>query len=297
MKEPIIEFVKYLQLERRYSIHTVNAYSRDLTQFNEFLNNIHLINIEEADFAQIREWVVYLNSNEISNRSINRKISSLKSFYKYHLIRHNIEVNPAAKINVLKTEKSLPVFIEEKGMDMLFEEIIFPDDYLGVFSRTILQLFYNTGMRVEELVNLKTLDVDFSKLSLKVLGKRNKERLIPISKEMANQLQLYLNYRDNEGLNTLKSEGNLFLTQNGNKIYKKLVYRQVNYYLGLVTTNSKKSPHVLRHTFATHLLNKGADLNAIKEILGHASLSATQIYTHNSIEKLKNVYKQAHPKA
>ncbi len=297
MKDPILEFIKYLQLERRYSLHTINAYNRDLSQFNEFLINIHLINIEKADFAQIREWIVYLHSNEISNRSINRKISSLKSFYKYHLTRHNIDVNPAAKINVLKTEKSLPVFIEEKSMEMLFEDIVFPDDYLGVFSKTILMLFYNTGMRVEELVNLKTLNVDFVKLQLKVLGKRNKERLIPISIDMANQLQSYVDFRDSEVLNTTKSEGNLFLTQNGNKLYKKLVYRQVKYYLSLVTTNSKKSPHVLRHTFATHLLNKGADLNAIKEILGHASLSATQIYTHNSIEKLKNVYKQAHPKA
>ncbi len=296
MNKEIQDFTKYIQLERRYSIHTVEAYNRDLNQFQEFLNQIYLINIVKAEYPQIREWVVYLNNQEISNRSINRKITTLKSFYKYQLISQNIEVNPASKVNVLKTEKKLPEFVDEENMDFLLEKVEFTDDYIGVLSKTILDLFYGTGMRVEELVNLKHKNVDKVNLQVKVLGKRNKERIIPISKQLMQQLTLYSNYR-NESISNAESSEYLFLTKNGNKIYKKLVYRQVNYYLSLVTTSSKKSPHVLRHTFATHLLNKGADLNAIKEILGHASLSATQIYTHNSIEKLKNVYKQAHPKA
>ena len=296
MNKEIQDFTKYIQLERRYSIHTVEAYNRDLNQFQEFLDQIHFINIVKAEYPHIREWVVYLNNQEISNRSINRKITTLKSFYKYQLISQNIEVNPASKVNVLKTEKKLPEFVDEENMDFLLEKVEFTDDYIGVLSKTILDLFYGTGMRVEELVNLKQKNVDKVNLQVKVLGKRNKERIIPVSNQLMQQLILYSDYR-NESISNAESSEYLFLTKNGNKIYKKLVYRQVNYYLSLVTTSSKKSPHVLRHTFATHLLNKGADLNAIKEILGHASLSATQIYTHNSIEKLKNVYKQAHPKA
>jgi len=296
MNKEIQDFTKYIQLERRYSIHTVEAYNRDLNQFQEFLDQIHFINIVKAEYPHIREWVVYLNNQEISNRSINRKITTLKSFYKYQLISQNIEVNPASKVNVLKTEKKLPEFVDEENMNFLLEKVEFTDDYIGVLSKTILDLFYGTGMRVEELVNLKQKNVDKVNLQVKVLGKRNKERIIPVSNQLMQQLILYSNYR-NESISNAESSEYLFLTKNGNKIYKKLVYRQVNYYLSLVTTSSKKSPHVLRHTFATHLLNKGADLNAIKEILGHASLSATQIYTHNSIEKLKNVYKQAHPKA
>ncbi len=296
MENSINIFINYLKLERRYSGHTTDAYERDLSQFDEFVKTIHLINILDADFYQIREWIVELNKNEISNRSINRKITSLRSYYKYHLSRNNIELNPAAKINVLKTEKNLPVFIEEDSMDYLFNDIEFTDDYMGILSKTILDLFYGTGMRAAELVNIKVLDISFDAMQVKVLGKRNKERIIPISIIIIEQIKLYLLERANV-VNDTKSEEYLFLTKKGNKIYKKLVYRQVNYYLSLVTTSSKKSPHVLRHTFATHLLNKGADLNAIKEILGHASLSATQIYTHNSIEKLKDVYKNAHPKA
>ncbi len=296
MNKEIQDFIDYIQLERRYSVHTVSAYSVDIEQFQLFLNENYSINIVDSDFANIRAWIVSLNSQKISNRSINRKISSLKSFYKYHLICQNIDVNPATKVNVLKTEKKLPVFVEEDKMEYLFDELKFSEDYMGVFSKTILDLFYGTGIRVEELVNLKEIDVDTDKLQIKVLGKRNKERIIPISNTVAQQIKLYITLKK-EVISNAKMSEFLFLTKNGNKVYKKLVYRQVNYYLSLVTTNSKKSPHVLRHTFATHLLNKGADLNAIKEILGHVSLSATQIYTHNSIEKLKNVYKQAHPKA
>jgi len=296
MNNEIRSFIKYIQFERRYSIHTVEAYARDLNQFQLFLEPIHLINIVEANFTQIREWVVYLNAQEISNRSINRKITTLKSFYKYHLINQKIEINPATRVNVLKIEKKLPEFVDEENMAFLLDELQFPEDYMGVLSKTILDLFYGTGMRVEELVNIKSKYVDNVNLQLKVLGKRNKERIIPVSSRLMQQIREYVKVR-NENISDAESSEYLFLTIKGNKIYKKLVYRQVNYYLSLVTTSSKKSPHVLRHTFATHLLNKGADLNAIKEILGHASLSATQIYTHNSIEKLKNVYKQAHPKA
>jgi len=296
MNKDILDFINYIQLERRYSAHTVEAYKRDLSQFQLFLEENNKGSILNATFNLIREWIVYLNSNSISNRSINRKITSLKSFYKYHLICNNIDVNPVKRVNVLKTEKKLPVFVEEEKMEILFDDIDFPDNYKGVISKTIIDLLYGTGLRVEEFVNIKLKDVDFVNQQIKVLGKRNKERIVPISNTVIRQIQIYLDRRS-EIISDAKSSEYLFLTEKGNKIYKKFVYRQVNYYLSLVTTSSKKSPHVLRHTFATHLLNKGADLNAIKEILGHASLSATQIYTHNSIEKLKNVYKQAHPKA
>lgn len=296
MSNSINEFIDYLKFERRYSHHTTDAYLNDLTQFHTFLTELFDIKIIEADFTMIRAWIVHLNSNEISNRSINRKITSLKSFFKYHISLEIISINPAAKINVLKTEKKLPVFIEEKNMEDLFEKVEFTNDYNGVLAKTILELFYATGIRVSELVNLKISGINFTSQQIKVLGKRNKERIIPISGELIKLINKYIDFRESIVSGT-KSEDYLFLTQKGKKIYKKLVYRQVIYYLGLVTTASKKSPHVLRHTFATHLLNKGADLNAIKEILGHASLSATQVYTHNSIEKLKNVYKQAHPKA
>ncbi|MCK5846799.1 MAG: tyrosine-type recombinase/integrase [Bacteroidales bacterium] len=296
MNKEILDFINYIQLERRYSVHTVDAYRSDLEQFQMFISEIYSDNILKADFAKIRDWIVYLNRQGISNSTINRKITTLKSFFKFHLISQNVDSNPATKINVLKTEKKLPVFVEEDNMEFLLDEVEFPDDYMGVFSKTILDLFYGTGIRVEELVNIKEKDVDHDRVQLKVLGKRNKERIIPISNNVLLQIDKYISLKK-EVVNSAKSSEYLFLTKNGDKVYKKLVYRQVNYYLSLVTTNSKKSPHVLRHTFATHLLNKGADLNAIKEILGHASLSATQIYTHNSIEKLKNVYKQAHPKA
>lgn len=292
----IKQYIDYIKLERRYSIHTINAYSADLLQFSDYVELIYSINILESEFAMIRSWLVNLNSNDISKRSINRKITSLRSFYKYHLSRHNIETNPVTKVSLLKTDKKLPVFVEEAGMENLLNDIEFPDTYNGQLDRTIIELFYSTGIRLSELVNLRNDQIDWGAQQMKVLGKRNKERIVPLTNPMIAQLKLYNSHKYKE---IKKAENDIyyFLTKNGKKIYDKLVYRKIKLYLGLVTTISKKSPHVLRHTFATHLLNKGADLNAIKEILGHASLAATQVYTHNSIEKLKNVYKQAHPRA
>lgn len=292
----IKQYIDYIKLERIYSIHTINAYSADLLQFSDYVELIYSINILESEFAMIRSWLVNLNSNDISKRSINRKITSLRSFYKYHLSRHNIETNPVTKVSLLKTDKKLPVFVDEEGMENLLNDIEFPNTYEGHLDRTIIELFYSTGIRLSELVNLRNDQIDWGAQQLKVLGKRNKERIVPLTNPMITQLKLYNNHKNKE-IKNRENDIYYFLTKNGKKVYDKLVYRKIKLYLSLVTTISKKSPHVLRHTFATHLLNKGADLNAIKEILGHASLAATQVYTHNSIEKLKNVYKQAHPRA
>jgi integrase/recombinase XerC len=294
--ETITQYIDYIKLERRYSSHTVQAYENDLKQFRQFISDLYKQDIIEASYSVIRAWIVYLNSNNISKRSINRKITALRSYYKYHLIHDRISVNPALKITLLKTDKPLPIYVEEESMENMFENVEFPDDYNGVMAKTMIDLLYSTGIRVSELVNMKLNNINWHSGNIKVLGKRNKERMIPITPVLSSQLELYMKRRDD--INTTDSDAiYYFLTQKGKKVYNKLVYRNINYYLSLVTTISKKSPHVLRHTFATHLLNKGADLNAIKEILGHASLSATQVYTHNSIEKLKNIYKQAHPKA
>jgi len=292
----ITKYINYIKLERRYSKHTVEAYNNDLIQFSEFIFNLYNLDILEANYSIIRAWIVHLNSNEISKRSINRKITSLRSFYKYQIVLGTIDANPAAKITLLKTDKPLPTFVEEESMNKIYEDVEFPNDFNGVLAKTMIDLLYSTGIRVSELVNLKIGNIDWVGQSIKVLGKRNKERIIPITSVLVAQLEQYKLIRDT----VIDSNSDLnyyFLTIKGKKVYNKLVYRNINYYLSLVTTISKKSPHVLRHTFATHLLNKGADLNAIKEILGHASLSATQVYTHNSIEKLKSIYKQAHPKA
>ena len=292
----ITKYIDYIKFERRFSKHTVVAYNNDLLQFFSFISDLYKLDILEANYSIIRAWIVHLNSNDISKRSINRKITSLRSFYKYQLVLGNIDSNPAVKITLLKTDKPLPTYVEEENMNKLFSEVKFPDDYNGILAKTMIDLLYSTGVRVSELVNLEIGKIDWAAQSIKVLGKRNKERIIPITNVLITQLEQYKAVR-NTVLNNDSDTIYYFLTLKGKKIYNKLVYRNINYYLSLVTTISKKSPHVLRHTFATHLLNKGADLNAIKEILGHASLSATQVYTHNSIEKLKDIYKQAHPKA
>jgi integrase/recombinase XerC len=292
----IKDYIDYIKLEKRYSTHTVDAYSTDLFQFSEYIELIYSLDILAADFSMLRSWIVNLNAQEVSKRSINRKITSLRSFYKYHISRENIDFNPAAKVSLLKTDKKLPVFVEEEGMENLLDNVEFPDTYIGQLDRTIIELFYSTGIRLSELVNLRNDQIEWRANQIKVLGKRNKERIIPLTNSMVEQMRIYNNHK----INNLGEGGNdvyFFLTEKNKKIYEKLVYRKIKLYLSLVTTISKKSPHVLRHTFATHLLNKGADLNAIKEMLGHASLAATQVYTHNSIEKLKNVYKHAHPRA
>ncbi len=290
----ISDFCNYLEHQKRYSHHTITAYNKDLTQFEEYLNSEYgTEHFNQAQPAFIRSWIVSLIEEDISTRTINRKISSLKSFYKYLLKNGITDSNPLLKIITPKTAKRLPVFIGENEMIDLFKNTLFENDYEGVRNKLILELFYATGTRLSELIELNLSSIDNANNTIKVLGKRNKERIIPISNNIMLLIKEYLIERTK--INSTKPH--LFLTKNGKKLYPKLVYTMVNSYLSQVTTVSKKSPHVLRHTFATHMLNNGADLNTIKEILGHANLSATQVYTHNTIEKLKNIHKQAHPKA
>ena len=291
MKE---RFLAYIQYEKRYSLHTVIAYQTDLDQFFKYLQLQYCIaDIREVNHPMIRSWLVYLMEHQIGTRSVNRKLTTLKSFYKFLLREGVLDENPMRKITSPKTSKRLPVFVEKEKMEMLFDQIDFGEGYPGIRNKLILEMFYSTGMRLTELVNLKETDVDFHHDTIKVLGKRNKERLIPFSKKFESLLKSYIDIKKQ----CFGNADDLFLTDKGRGIYSKMVYRTVIRYLGEVTTMGKRSPHVLRHTFATHLLNNGAELNAVKELLGHANLSATQVYTHNTIEKLKRIYKQAHPKA
>lgn len=288
-------FIKHLQHIKRFSSHTVKAYHTDLLQFNNFLTQEYdNLTIVEVEPIIIRSWIVYLIEHEVQSKSINRKISSLNSFYKYLLRNNKVATNPIAKVITPKTSKKLPIFVGQKEMNSLLDDVEFEKTFSGQRDKIVLELLYNSGIRLSELINIKKRDIDFNNLTLKVLGKRNKERIIPITKEVAQNIQMYIQLSEKEFSN--KNEF-LILTNKGDKVYQKLVYRIVYNYLSKVSTLAKKSPHVLRHTFATHMLNNGADLNSIKELLGHANLSATQVYTHNTIEKLKNIHKQAHPRA
>lgn len=291
----IKEFLEYLEFEKRYSVYTVKAYKKDLEQFEGYLKDHYDFNdILEAGSMQVRSWMAELMNNDISPRSINRKLSSLRAFYQYCMRRSAISKNPAASIPALKQKKRLPAFVEESSMNMLLDEIEFENDVIGKRDKLIIQLFYYTGMRLSELISLKVSDVDMHKKQLKVLGKRNKERIIPVTEDLLRALEGYLDVRCEIAGGTAK---NLILTAKGKKLYPSLVQRLVKTKLQMVTTIDKKSPHVLRHTFATAMLNHGADLNAVKELLGHANLAATQVYTHNTVEKLKKVYTEAHPRA
>ncbi|TXB65224.1 tyrosine-type recombinase/integrase [Vicingus serpentipes] len=290
----ISSFCDYLLHQKRSSPHTVVAYKKDLEQFSQFLScQFALTNITEVNSQIIRSWIVSLLEDEISTTTINRKISTLKTFFKYLQKNEIIDNNPLLKIITPKTKKSLPVFVNEKEIYNLFENITFGNNLEEIQNKLILELLYSTGIRLSELIEIKINSIDLNNLTIKVLGKRNKERIIPISNNLKKEIENFLELR----LEIDSNYNNLFLTKNNKKLYPKFVYRLVNNYLSIVTKISKKSPHVLRHTFATHMLNNGADLNTIKEILGHSSLSATQVYTHNTIEKLKNIHKQAHPKA
>jgi len=292
-------FLHYLQFEKRFSLNTVISYKTDLEQFYDYLlNNYHISETTEITSVMIRSWFVYLMDHDISARSVNRKKTALKSYFKFQQKLGVIDENPMTKVLSLKTSKRLPVFVEEEKMKFILDH--FPKEGKDEFSllrdKLILEMFYSTGIRLSELINLKESDVNLYDLQLKVLGKRNKERIIPFNSHLKEIIEDYLKLKDT--LYSTEDSGSwFFVKSSGNKLYPDLVYRIVNYYLKLVTTQKKTSPHTLRHTFATHMLNHGADLNTIKEILGHANLSATQIYTHNSIEKLKTLYKQAHPKA
>ena len=282
-------FLHFLEHEKRYSVHTLKSYSTDLEQFIQFLSSEFQVNtVKNVNFQFVRSWIAKLLSNNISARSVNRKITTLKTYFRFLLQENMIKQSPMQKIISPKTSKKLPVFVEEIKMDELLNEIDFGEGFLAQRDRLILELFYFTGIRLSELINLRNKDIDFSNSTILVLGKRNKERLIPLISDIVSKIK---------ELSTSNKSPFLFTTQEGKQISTKQVYRLVNKYLSMVTSLDKKSPHILRHTFATHMLNNGADINAIKELLGHANLSATQAYTHNTIEKLKTVYKQAHPRA
>ena len=289
------EFLNYLKFEKRCSPHTQVSYQTDLIQFTDFtLEKENCEDILQVDHKMIRRWIVFLFESGITSRSINRKLSTLKSFFKYLLKAKLVIHNPLDKVIAPKINKRLPEFVDDKQMDILLDEIAFGDDNTGKRNKMIIELFYFTGIRLSELINLKEADIDLYSQTIKVLGKRNKERIIPINKEFFDSLKYFIkNKHDSD----TKDCDYLFCNKSGRPLKPMAVYRIVNEYLKLISSTDKKSPHVLRHTFATHMLNRGADLNAIKELLGHANLSATQVYTHNTFEKLTKIYKQAHPRA
>jgi integrase/recombinase XerC len=292
--EAISSFIEHLRFEKRYSKHSLIAYEIDLKQWVSYLNSSYEVTqLEQVQVSFIRSWLVSMMENGLSARSINRKITALKSFYKYALRSGWVQINPMGKISSPKIPKRLPVYVEAEKLDLLLDQTEFSDDFEGIRNHLILEMFYGTGMRLSELIELELRDVDTRNLQLKVTGKRNKQRILPLFPSLAHQINKYLEMR-----NALTSStSHFFITPDGKSLYPILVYRLVNKYLTKVSTQKKRSPHVLRHSFATEMLNKGADLNAIKEILGHANLSATQVYTHNTIEKLKVAYLQAHPRA
>lgn len=298
MQSIIGDYISYISKEKRFSKHTVIAYTKDLEQFScHITENLEINLLGQVDHHDIRSWIIsILEDDQLQPVSVNRKISCLRSFYKF-LIRNELVVkNPMERITSLKTKKKLPLFLEQSQMENLLEEIEFGNDFAGIRDKLLIELLYCTGMRRSELIGLKMADVNKFKNELKVLGKRNKERIIPLSNSTINQIEDYQRAREVE-FASANDASCLLVNNNGEQMTDGFVYRKVNRYLRLVTTIEKISPHVLRHTFATHMLNNGADLNAIKELLGHASLSATQVYTHNSIEKLTQIYKQAHPRA
>jgi len=295
-EQSIRDFLSYLQFQKRYSQHTIVSYKNDLDAFFSFIHDqFGGTLLQEINAGFIRSWLASLKQQGMESKTINRKISTLKSFFKYQLRCGVIAVSPMTAIISPKVNKRLPQFVDSESMNTLFTHVEFPDNWDGRTQRLLLELFYNTGMRQAELVGLKEMHVDKANSSVKVLGKGNKERIIPVSKQLVQQLKEYTAAKSvffEEYDKTF-----LLVTPTGKKLYPRYVYNTVKKYLGLVTTIDKKSPHVLRHTFATHLMNSGADLNAVKELLGHSSLAATQVYTHNTIEKLKDIHKKAHPKA
>lgn len=289
----IVKFLEYLHYEKNFSKHTITSYRNDLEQFAAYLKYTYeLEKPEEANSSMIRSWMAGLMQEKVTARSVVRKASALRTYYR-HLIREGvITASPMGKVNTPKVPSRLPVFVSQKDIDTLFRSISFPDDFDGLRDRLILEMFYATGIRLSELITLKDSDVNLYNLTIKVFGKRSKERIIPITPLLKEYVEAYRNEKQKAGLNNEF----FFITQEGKQLYEKQVYLIVHKYLGMVTTLQKKSPHVLRHTFATHILDNGADINAVKELLGHANLSATQVYTHNTLEKLKRVYKQSHPR-
>lgn len=291
----IDRYLDHLTYEKRCSVHTVSAYRRDLLQFQEFINGFGLKDPAHATDKIIRGFMMRLMENGTSARTINRKLSALRGFYRFARITGTITVEPTALIEPPKTPKRLPEFVEERRMVDLFQDLHWPEGYKGRLDRLIMELLYGTGMRLAELLGLRPIDVDTHSRTIRVIGKRNKERIIPLSDRLVDALAAYMKERGSiTGERDQKST--LLLNDRGEPIARRSVQRLVTQYLGGVTSQSKKSPHVLRHTFATHMLEHGADLNAVKELLGHASLAATQVYTHNTVEKLRKVHAQAHPR-
>ncbi len=289
------KFYDYLLLEKNYSQHTVTAYINDIGFFESFLSNeFEDDNLLLINYNQIRSWIVSLSDDGISNASINRKVSSLKSFYKFLLKTKQIDTSPLLKHKALKAPKKIQIPFSEKELDMVLNQIIYKEGFEGVRDKLIVDLFYTTGIRRTELINLKIQNVDLSNKTIKVIGKRNKERIIPILTIIEEQINKYLSERSS--IQEVKETEFFFLLSNGVKLNDSFVYRLINYYFSNVSEKVKKSPHILRHTFATHLLNNGADINSVKELLGHSSLASTQVYTHNSLAELQKVYNSAHPR-
>ena len=289
-------FTDYLLLEKNYSALTVKAYKSDLEEFSKFVKTEYETNtINKVSYAQIRSWIVVMVEKEISNRSINRKISALNTYYKFLLKIEDIKTNPLSKHKALKTSKKIQVPFSEAEINMVLDDLNFENDFEGIRNKLIIELFYSTGIRRIELIELKLTSINLENKTLKVLGKRNKERIVPLLQSVTQTINTYLKARNT--LENISDSNSLFLTKKGVKIYETLVYRIINDYFSEASSKVKKSPHILRHSFATHLLNQGAELNAVKELLGHSSLAATQVYTHNSIAELKKVHVKAHPRS
>ncbi|KFF18758.1 tyrosine-type recombinase/integrase [Flavobacterium hydatis] len=288
-------FQEYLQLEKKYSPHTLNAYMNDIVSFESF-NKLHFEqeNIDKANYSQIRSWIVLLVDSNVSNVSVNRKMASLKAFYRFLLKIKQIEVNPMLKHKALKTPKTIQIPFSEKELIDLINQMESSFGFEEIRNKLIIDLFYATGIRRAELIGLLSVNVDSSAKTIKVLGKRNKERIIPILPVIADQFLLYV--KERESVENIVDKDYFFITKKGLKLNETFVYRLINSYFSKVSEKVKKSPHVLRHTFATHLLNNGADLNSVKELLGHSSLASTQVYTHSSLNALKKVYADAHPR-
>ena len=290
----INSFLDYLLLEKKYSPHTVIAYKNDLISFRDFIETTYnQKDLSEVNYSQIRSWVVCLVDLKITNRSINRKVSALKSFYKYLLKTKHIDVSPLIKHKALKVAKKIQVPFTFREVNSVINSLYADSDFKEVRNKLIVELFYSTGIRRIELINLKEKHVDFANKTIKVLGKRNKERYVPLLESVIKTLIKYLELKKEYNSNI----DELVITEKGNKLYETLVYRVINSYFSQVSSKEKKSPHILRHSFATHLLNEGADLNSVKELLGHSSLASTQVYTNNSLEAIKKVYNQAHPRS